>query len=102
MTSRNSSTKFSKVSYKTHNFDRYEDDPWIQLYAPHIDARAKKFRNENSLKGIYGPVYESTNNNFPAGSRERKVFFKPQPVRGSQTTKRITKKTKNYISNKYY
>jgi hypothetical protein len=64
----------------------------VQHYAPHIDQRAKKFRNENSLKGIYGPVYESTNNNFPAGSRERKVFYRPQPVRGSQTMKSLSKK----------
>jgi hypothetical protein len=85
-------SKFSKVSYKTYNFDRYEDDPWVQLYAPHIDQRAKKFRNENSLKGIYGPVYESSNNNFPASSRERKVFYRPRPVLGSQTMKRLSKK----------
>ena len=102
MAPRNSSTKFFKVSYKTHNFDQYEDNPWVQLYAPHIDARAKKFRNENSLKGIYGPVYESNNDNFPAGSRERKVFYKPQPVRGSQAMKRLSKASNSKLSEKDY
>lgn len=92
-------SRISKVSYKTYNFDRYEDDPWVQLYAPHIDQRAKKFRNENSLKGIYGPVYESSNDKFPAGSRERKVFYKPQPVRGSQAMKRLSDKDYETLQN---
>jgi len=95
-------SKFSKASYKTYNFNRYEDNPWVQQYAPHIDQRAKKFRTENSLKGIYGPVYESTNDKFPAGSRERKVFYKPQPVRGSQAMKRLSKASNSNLSEKDY